>query len=151
MLNLRNILQLVIHSLNDSPLPEKQFVGHGHQSPLHVAFEFRDKLYAIHKKSFEKVLANVPFVTDKLSIYEFDKSFIFKRFPITHITWCYHKIEQFSLLVSYQVEFESKELAHGAFASLCDSRESLVNMDPLILAYSQRGTVHNADTCTLAK
>ena len=56
MLNLRNILQLVIHSLNDSPLPEKQFVGHGHQSPLHVAFEFRDKLYAIHKKSFEKVL-----------------------------------------------------------------------------------------------
>ena len=42
---------------------------------LHVAFEFRDKLYAILKKSFEKVLANVPFVTDELSIYEFDKSF----------------------------------------------------------------------------
>ena len=84
MLNLSNILQLVIHSLYDSPLPEKQFVGHGHQSTLHVAFEFRDKLYAIHKKSFEKVLANVPFVTDELSIYEFDKSFILHAFQRTH-------------------------------------------------------------------
>ena len=76
------------------------------------------------------------------------KSFIFKRFPIIHIAWCYHKIEQFSLLVAYQVEFESKEPAHGAFASLCDSRESLVNMNPLILAYC---TIHKTDTCTLAK
>ena len=151
MLNLSNVLQLVIHSLNDSPLPEKQFVGYGHQSPFHIAFELRNKLYAVHKEPFEKMLANVPLVSDELSIYEFYKGFIFKRFPIIYITWCYHKVEQFSLLVAYQVKFESKEPTHGAFTSLCDAFECLVNMDSLIPAYTQRGAVHKADACTLAQ
>src|SRR5574344_1051961 len=115
MLNLGNVLQLVIHSLNDSPLPEKQFVGYGHQCSLHVALQFRYKLYAIHKEPFEKTLANVPFVANEFSIYEFYKSFIFKRFYVIHVTWCYHKVEQFSLLIAYQVKLESKEPAHGAF------------------------------------
>ena len=114
MLNLSNVFQLVIHSLNDSPLPEKQFVGYGHQSPFHIAFELRNKLYAIHKEPFEKMLANVPLVSDELSIYKFYKGFIFKRFPVIYITWCYHKVEQFSLLIAYQVKLESKEPAHGA-------------------------------------
>ena len=35
MLNLSNVLQLVIHCLYYSPLPEKQFVGYGH-----VTFRF---------------------------------------------------------------------------------------------------------------
>ena len=93
MLNLSNVLQLVIHCLYYSPLPEKQFVGYGHQCSLHVALQFGYKLYAIHKESFEKTLANVSLVANELSIYEFHKSFIFKRFPVIHVTWCYHKVE----------------------------------------------------------
>ena len=57
----------------------------------------------------------------------------------------------FSLLIAYQVKLESKEPAHGAFAPLCDALECLVHMDPLILAYTQRGAVHKADACTLAQ
>lgn len=151
MLNLSNVLQFVIHSLYYSPLPEKQFVGYGHQCSLHVTLQFRYKLYTIHKEPFEKTLANVSLVANELSIYEFYKSFIFKRFPVIHVTWCYHKVEQFSLLIAYQVKLESKEPAHGAFAPLCDALECLVHMDPLILAYTQRGAVHKADTCTLAQ
>ena len=151
MFNLCNVLQFVIHSLNDSSLPEQQFVGNRHQSSLHVALEFSDKLNSIHKKSFKQMLSNVPLVTDKLSIYEFDKSLIFKRFTVVDIARCYHKVEQFTLLIAYQVKLESKEPSHGAFASLCDALEGLVNMDPLILAYTQRGTVHKADACTLAQ
>ena len=37
------------------------------------------------------------------------------------------------------------------FAPLCDALECLVNMDSLIPAYTQRGTVHKADTCTPAQ
>ena len=73
------------------------------------------------------------------------------RVPVIHVTWCYHKVEQFSLLIAYQVKLESKEPAHGTFAPLCDALECLVHMDPLILAYTQRGTVHKADACTLAQ
>ena len=100
MLNLSNVLQFVIHGLYYSPLPEKQFVGYGHQCSLHVALQFRYKLSAIHKEPFEKTLANVSLVANEFSIYEFYKSFILKRFSVIHITWCYHKVEQFSLLIS---------------------------------------------------
>ena len=141
MLNLSNVLQLVIHCLYYSPLPEKQLVGYGHQCSLHVALQFRYKLYAIHKEPFEKTLANVPFVANELSMYEFHKRLIFKRFPIIHITRCYHKVKQFSRLIAYQVKLEPKEPAHGAFASLCDALECLVHMNPLILAYTQRGVL----------
>ena len=82
MLNLSNVFQLVIHCLYYSPLPEKQFVGYGHQCSLHVALQFRYKLYAIHKEPFEKTLANVPFVANEFSIYEFYKSFIFERVSV---------------------------------------------------------------------
>ena len=34
---------------------------------------------------------------------------------------------------------------------MCDALECLVHMDPLILAYTQRGAVHKADACTLAQ
>ena len=34
---------------------------------------------------------------------------------------------------------------------MCNALVCLVNMDPLILAYTQRGTVHKADACTLAQ
>ena len=53
MLNLSNVFQFVIHGLYYSPLPEKQFVGYGHQCSLHVALQFRDELYSINEKSIE--------------------------------------------------------------------------------------------------
>ena len=34
---------------------------------------------------------------------------------------------------------------------MCNALVCLVNMDPLILAYTQRGSVHKADACTLAQ
>ena len=86
MLKLSNVHQLVIHCLYYNPRSEKRFVGYGHQCSIHVTLQFRYKLYAIHKEPFEKTLANVPFVANELSIYEFHKSFIFKMFPIIHIT-----------------------------------------------------------------
>ena len=64
MLNLSNVLQFVIHGLYYSPLPEKQFVGYGHQCSLHVALQFRYKLYAIHKEPFEKTL-DMPTMSQK--------------------------------------------------------------------------------------
>ena len=64
MLNLSNVFQFVIHGLYYSPLPEKQFVGYGHQCSLHVALQFRYKLYAIHKEPFEKTL-DMPTMSQK--------------------------------------------------------------------------------------
>jgi hypothetical protein len=48
------------------------------------------------------------------------------------------------------VELDSKEPSHGAFASLRNTIEGLVDVDALVLADPQRRAVHEADTSTFA-
>ena len=57
-----------------------------HQGTFHVVFKFGDKLYAIHEQALEKVLADVPFISDQLAIYEFYEGFVFQWFPVIHIS-----------------------------------------------------------------
>ena len=71
MFHLCNILQLVIYRFYYCSFPEQQLVRHAHQGTFHVVFKFGDKLYAIHEQALEKVLADIPFVSDQLAIYEF--------------------------------------------------------------------------------
>ena len=49
VLHLCNVLQLVIDGFDDSPLPEQHPVRYRHQRTLHVALEFGDELYSVHK------------------------------------------------------------------------------------------------------
>ena len=67
MLNLSNVLQFVIYRFYYCSFPKQQFVRHAHQGTFHVVFKFGDKLYAIHEQALEKVLADIPFVSDQLS------------------------------------------------------------------------------------
>ena len=59
MLHLRDILQLVVDSLNDGPLSGKQPVRHTHDGSLHVALELRYELDAVNEEALEHFLANV--------------------------------------------------------------------------------------------
>ena len=59
MLNLRNVLQLVIHSLYYSPLPEKQFVGYGHQCSLHVAIKFSMGYFSSNSRYISTFVPNL--------------------------------------------------------------------------------------------
>ncbi len=45
MLNLGNVLQLVNDGFNERTLPQQQAVAQGHQTILHVAFEFGNQLH----------------------------------------------------------------------------------------------------------
>ena len=135
MFHLRYIFEFVIHGFNYSPLSEKKLVGDTHQRPFHVAFQFCDKLYAIDKEPLEEILSDIAFVTDELSVNEFNKSLVLKRFAVIYVTWSYHEIQDLALLVANQVQFEAKEPAHGTFPSLSYSLERFMNKDSLVLAY----------------
>lgn len=76
----------------NSPFPKKQPVRHAHQSPLHVAFQFGDKLYTICKQPLEEVSVDIPFVRNQFAIDEFDKSLLLQRFSVIHITRSYHEV-----------------------------------------------------------
>lgn len=71
MLHLCDVFQFIVYRLYNSPFPKKQSVRHAHQSAFHIAFQFSDKLYAIDKQALEKILADISFVRNQLTI---DKS-----------------------------------------------------------------------------
>ncbi len=73
-----------------------------------------------------------------------------KRLAVIDVSRCNHETEQLSFLVTDKVELESKEPSHGAFASLRNTLEGLVDVDALVLADPQRRAVHEADTSTFA-
>lgn len=135
MLHLCDVFQFVIHGFNYSPLSEKKLVGDTHQRTFHVAFQFCDKLYAIDKEPLEEILSDIAFVTDELSVNEFNKSLVLKRFAVIYVTWSYHEVQQFPFLVTYNVQLEAEEPAHGAFAPPGDTPEYLVDMDALVAAH----------------
>ena len=124
MLHLCDVFQFVIHGFNYSPLSEKKLVGDTHQRA---------------------------FVTDELSVNEFNKSLVLKRFAVIYVTWSYYEIQNLALLVANQVQFESKEPSHGTFASLRNALEYFVDMYPLVPTHPQRSAVDKAYACTLTQ
>ena len=151
MFHLCNILQLVIYRFYYCSFPKQQLVRHAHQGTFHVVFKFGDKLYAIHEQALEKVLADIPFISDQLAIYEFYEGFVFQWFPVIHISGVIIKFSNSPPLVTYQMQLEAKEPPHGALASLRNALEHLVDMYPLVPAYSKGSAVHETYTSTFSE
>ena len=122
-----------------------------HQCSLHIAFQLGYKLYSVHEQSLKKILADISFITDKFSIDEFHKGFVFKGFTVIHITRSNPEIQELSTFVAYQMKFESEEPSHGAFTSFSYFLKCLMNMDSLVFTYPQRSGVNETETCALPK
>lgn len=151
MFYLRYVLQLVVDSLDDCPLPEQQPVGNGHQSPFHVALELGDELNAVHEEALEQALADISFVAHELTVYGIDEGLVFQRLAVVNVTGSYHEVEQLALFVAYQVQLEPEEPAHGALTPLRYPPENLLDEDPLVAAHTQRSAVDETDAGTLAQ
>ena len=144
--NLSHILEFIIDGLNQRPFPQEDLVRDGHDLAFHVVLEFCDQLNAIHKDFGEEVLADVPLVSHKLAKYLLDKGLVPQRLPIIDIARCYHEVQQITLLVANQMQFEPVEPPHRALAPLGKFLEDLVEMDALIPAHPQGCAVHEVDS-----
>ena len=71
-----------------------------------------NKLYSVNVKPLKEVLADVPLVTDQLTLYELYKSFVFQRFTVINISRRYHKVEKLSFLIANQMQFETEKPTH---------------------------------------
>lgn len=109
------------------------------------------KQYAVNKQPLEESFADISLAPDELAIEELHERLALKGLAVIDITWGNHEVKQFPLFVANQMQLEPKEPAHGAFASLSDALECLVDMNALVPANSQRGDVNEADSCTLAQ
>ena len=121
-------------------------VRDGHDLAFHVVLEFCNQLNAVHKEFGEEFLADVSLVSDKFAEYLLDKGLIPQRLAVIDVARGYHGVQQITLLVADQMEFEAIEPAHRALSTLGEALEDLVKMDALVPANTQRSTVNKADT-----
>ena len=70
------------------------------------------------------------------------------RLPIVHVSGRDYEVQQVTLLVVDQVQFESVEPAHRALPILGESPEYPVAVDVLVPAHPQRGAGHEVDVRT---
>src|SRR5262245_15134461 len=66
MLNLRNILQLVIHGFNNCPFSQQQFFLQKQKAIFHIFTDVGDEFDALFQQSFKECLRQVTSVTKQL-------------------------------------------------------------------------------------
>ena len=92
-------------------------------------------LFNLVIQPLKQVLSYISLISDKLPVDELHKGVAFKGFTVIHITESNYEIQEFSTLVTYQMQLEPEEPAHGAFTSFRYSFEYLMYMDSLVFAY----------------
>ena len=71
-----------------------------------------NKLYSVNVKPLKEVLADVPLVTDQLTIYKIYECFVLQRLTVINISRRYHKVEKLSFLIANQMQFETEKPTH---------------------------------------
>ena len=85
MFNLSHVLEFVIDSLDNRPLPDQNLVCNAHERPFHVVPDFREQLNAINEQFLEEPLADVPLVPDELPGNVLQKGRVLEGFPVVHV------------------------------------------------------------------
>lgn len=144
--DLRHVLQLVVDGLDQCSFAQENLVSDSHNLSLHIVLQLCNQLNTIHEESGEKFLADVSLVSNQFAEYLLDERFVAERLPVVDITGCDHEVQQITLLVTDEMQFEAVEPADRALAPLGKSLEDLVQMDALVPAYPQGGTVDETDS-----
>ena len=115
MLNLGDVLELVKEGFDNGTLASQQLVGEPHQVVFHVASGFGKDLDAIGLKELLcERFGDIAAVSEDLAIEVFKQGFY--RFAVVSIARGDLDIEQLTLVIDHQMEFESKEPVNRGFA-----------------------------------
>ena len=151
MLNVADILQFVIDSLDECPLPEQYLVVEFHERVFHVLLDFSDEMDVIDEKHLEEILADVAPVGKEFSEESVRERPVFQWLPVVHVARREHPLDDFSPVVDDQMQLEPVEPSHRALALLCPSLHGLVLVRPLDVAARQGGGVDDGDARALAQ
>ena len=139
MLDVADVLQLVIDRLDKGPLPEQYLVVEVHQRVFHVLLDFGDEMNVVNEEHLEEVLADVSPVSEDFPEEFLREVPVLQRFSVIRVPWREHPLDDFALLVDDQVQLESVEPPHRAFAFCRPSLHGLVRVHSLDVAAHQRG------------
>lgn len=129
-----DILKFIIDRLDKGSFSEHDLVIDGHQQVPHVALDLGYKLYAVHEQELKQLLADITFVTTKLTLDVFDERLRIKGFAVIHVRRSEHKVQNLAPVIDNQMQLESEEPSHRAFPALGYPLERLKDEYPLLLA-----------------
>lgn len=150
MLNLRDVLELVNHCLDDGPLAREQLVTQAHQSILHVPLllgeEFDTKLLQQLSGLFFRDIA---FVCEDLAAQATEQ--VNQWLAVIYIARGNGDVEQFAALIDHQMQLKAIEPTNGGLTPSCDALEHLVVTDAPVVADLEASGIDEADACTTPK
>ena len=144
--NLSHILQLVINGFDEGSFAQEHLVTDAHKLSSHIVLQLGNQLNAIHKEPREEVLADVALVPDQLAENLLNERLVPQWLPVIDIAGRYHEVQEVSLLVADEMQFEPVEPSHRALTSLGQSLEDLVEMDTLVPAHPKGRAVDKTNS-----
>ena len=150
MFDLRHVLQFIVDALYDGSLAQQHLVRDRHQRVLHSVLQLRYQLDSVDEQPAEQLLSDISSVTHQLSVDVLNETAAFQRFAVINIAGGEHEIDNLAFLIAYQMQLETEEPSHGAFASLCQSLEGPVLQYALVAAHAKRRAVYETDASALA-
>lgn len=82
------VLKQVVDALDDIPLPEHDFITHGHELILHVGFKSVYDVYSPVEHLLEKPFGNVAPVSEDLSEEVFRQHAPYASVPVVDVSPC---------------------------------------------------------------
>lgn len=143
MFNLRNILELVNDGLDNGAVAGEQLVTQAHQAVLHMAFRLGKELNAVGlKKGLSQWMRDIAPVGKDFAEQVLEQ--LRHGFTVIHIAWSQGEIEQFSTLIDYQMQLETKEPINRGFASGCQIRKHAMSREATIVANLEASGINKA-------
>lgn len=149
--NLTTVLQFIIDGFYDKSFAKKDSLPHTHQLVLHVAFDSCYQMYSFVPRCVEQSLRNVPLVGEQVTEQFAAQHIKHFRIPVTHIAFCQAEVQQLATVISDKMKFKTIEPTHCALAYLCHAFEHSICPDALVVAASNLGGIHEADSGTRTK
>ena len=145
------VLQQVVYALDDIPLPEHDFVPHGHELVLHVGLQPVHEVYALPEEFSEEFLLYVSAVGEDLPVEFPGKNGPHAAVPVIHVRGCKCERYDFPAVVAQQVQLEAVAPSHRALAVPCHAPEHPVRIAAQVVADGYHRGVHEADTAAPAE
>ena len=144
-------LQHIIYALYDIPFTQHDFIKKRHKFVLHVDFDSRNKIYLVIEKRGKEFWLYITPIHKQSAIQLFGKHIPYFRISVVHIRHCKTECNDFSTVVTCDMQFETMTPFHGSFSIRGISLEYLVGIPSEIIAYQNHGTVYKTYARTSSK
>ena len=114
MLNLADVLQRIVHGLDQRALPQEQLVPEAYQTLLHVLADFCQALKPSGEQDVMQGLRDITSVPQELSTQACGKPL--DGLTVIDIAWRHAKGASFALVIDKEMELEAEKPSHRGLA-----------------------------------